>query len=378
MRELEGAELRWRAGWGLFCFVVVLAVMGTMGGCRRVQGVGLAGRDQEKRVLSPGERLVAYEQDGFIWVVQASGKGARKISRAGNLMLGPWAPNAKKITVLTAAGQSGKWMIGYAGILDLEGKLKPVVAPQGLFAQEPGEIAWLADGETLVLASLDTIWIARDEGDVFKAEVFYTTQRGGNERVWRPRPVPGGKEISFWITTSEGEGANVKARLVTLSEAGGKPQEIFSETIWASGQAPTEALWSPDGKYVLIYAEPAGEGSCWWLLERETCVKTAVLSPMAGDVQWLPGGSSLVYAPQAQLQVPKYEVLDVVAGKTSSFAEFPSWVSWIEVSPEGKKILLAKAVSEDNGFKWDLYIAEADGTGVKELVAGAGDAVWQP
>jgi len=376
-----GENKRYRGTvWVLFfCFVIGVVLSGAAGGCRRAaRDAGPAGESHQKEEVRPGERLIAYEQDGYIWIVKASGAGARKISKTGNLMLGSWAPAGERIAVLTAVNRSGEWASGYAGVLDLKGKIKPVLGPQGPLVQEPGEMAWLPDGKSLVLASLDTLWLAREKGDVFRAEVLHSTQKSGNERVWHPRHVPRENRISFWITASEGEGGRVKARLVTLSPAGGAPEELFSQEIWASGQVPIDVIWSPDGRYGLIYTEPAGGGDCWWLLDRKTGAKKAVLSAMAGDLQWLPGGDSLVYAPQAQLQVPKYEMLNVATGKTSPFVEqLPSWVNWIEVSPDGKKILLAKATGE-NEFKWDIYVAEADGSSPRKVAAGAGEAAWQP
>ncbi|NPV28949.1 MAG: hypothetical protein HPY58_04685 [Firmicutes bacterium] len=366
--------------WSLFfCFLISALLLAAGSGCRgaREAGPGRGGPVKQGREILPEERLLAYEQEGCIWVVRASGEGARKIGRTGSMALGAWAPDGERIAVLTAVERSGEWVTGYAGVLDLKGKVKPVLGPQGPLPLEPGEMAWLPEGDSLVLASLDTIWVAREEGDVFRARVLYTSGKGGNERVWHPRQIPRENRISFWITAGEGEGGRVKARLVTLPAAGGEPEELFSQVIWASGEAPVEALWSPDGRYALIYAEPAGEGSCWWLLDRKSGMKKAVLSPTAGDPQWLPGGESLVYAPQAQLQVPRYEVLHVATGEASPFAEVPGWASWLEVSPDGKKILLAKAAGED-GFKWDLYVAGADAASPKKVASGAGDAAWQP
>ncbi|MDH7577079.1 MAG: hypothetical protein QHH75_04460 [Bacillota bacterium] len=375
---MGGNKWYWGKVPALFCCLVIGAVLLAGGsGCRGTREAGPAGESRTKREIAPEDRLIAYEQDGYIWIVKASGEGGRRIGNAGNVSLGPWAPTGEKIAVLTAVDRSGEWITGYAGVLDLKGKVKPVIGPQGPLAQEPGEMAWLSGGESLVLASLDTIWVAREEGDVYRARVLYATQKSGNERVWHPREVPGEDRISFWITASEGEGGRVRARLVTLPAAGREPEELISQTIWASGQAPVDALWSPDGKYVLIYAEPAGGGDCWWLLDRKTGTSKAVLSATAGDPQWLPGGGGLLYAPQAHLHVPKYEVLDLGTGRASPFAEVPGWVSWLQVSPDGRKILLAKAAGE-NGFKWDIYVAEADGTSPRKVATGAGDAAWQP
>ncbi|HHW41710.1 MAG TPA: hypothetical protein GXX19_11310 [Syntrophomonadaceae bacterium] len=321
------------------------------------------------------DRLVVYEKGGYVWVVEASGEKARKIGETGNLRLGPPAPDGRRMAVLTGVSRNGEWLSGYAAVLSLNGRLKPVVGPQGPLLQEPGEVAWV--GNSLVLASLDSIWIAGEEGRVFRAKALYTTRSSGSERVWYPRAVPGGREISFWITSNEGEESLVRARLVTLSVRGGTTRAIFTETIWAGGEAPVDVLWSQDGKYALVYCEPAGGGNCWWLLDGETGARKAVLSPEAGDPQWLPGSKAIVYAPRAALQLPDYEVLDVLTGKKHPFAGIPNWVTWLEVSPDGKMLLLARAAGDD-GLKYDLYTASVGGTNIKKIAEGAGDAFWQP
>lgn len=326
---------------------------------------------------TPWDRLVAYEKGGYVWVVEASGEKARKIGETGNLRLGPPSPDGRRMAVLTGVQRSGEWVAGYAAVLSLNGRLKPVVGPRGPLAQEPGEVAWLDRGNSLVLAGLDSIWIAGEEGNVFRAKALYTARGGGSERVWHPRAVPGGKEISFWITSNEGEESRVRARLVTIPVRGGTPQAIFTETIWAGGEAPVDVLWSQDGKYALVYCEPAGGGNCWWLLDGRTGAKKAILSPDAGDPQWLPGSKTIVYAPRAALQVPGYEVLDVLTGKKHPFTRIPNWVTWLEVSPDGKILLLARAAGDD-GLKYDLYTASVGGTNIKKIAEGTGDAFWQP
>lgn len=349
--------------------ILTVAVLG--GGCGKIVPAG------EEKKDSPDARLLAYEQNGYIWVVQASGENGRKVSETGNMALGPWAPGGKKIAVLTAVDRSGELPTGYSGVLSLDGKLKAVVGPGGPIMVEPNEMDWIKDGESLVLGSLERIWVAREQGNTFRAQALYTAAPGGNERVWRPKSVPGGKEISFWITAGKGEGMSVDARLVTIPTSGGTPREIFRETIFAGGQMPANNLWSPDGSQVLVYAEPVEGSNCWWLINRKTGAKRAVLSPNAGDPQWLPEDGALVYAPQAALQIPGYEVFDTVTGGTRPFMAIPGWVTWLEVSPDGERLLLARAVGDD-GIKWDLYVTTVNGTNTKRLAAGAGEARWQP
>ncbi|HAA90526.1 MAG TPA: hypothetical protein DCE07_08185 [Peptococcaceae bacterium] len=334
-------------------------------------------RKQAEKSPSPEEPLIAFEKDGAIWVIEASGEGMRKLTPENDFLLGPWSPDGKKMAVLTSVDWSDYWVTGYAAVLGLDGTCKPVLGPQGRFNEEPGEIAWLSP-EELVLASLDTIWVAREKGDCWSAQVVYTTGKSEKERVWHPRQGPGKGEVSFWITSPGRGGEAVEAQLVILSCKDRKSRKVFQKKVWASGQAPVDVLWSPGGKYGIIYAETEGE-NCWWLFDNRSEETRPILNPNAGDVQWL-SEKTVVFAPQAGLDVPRYEVLDVETGEVKPFTDLPSWVNWIEVSPDGGKILLAKAAGEgaDEYFKWDIYLADADGGRIQKLVAGVGDASWQP
>jgi len=365
----------------LFLVLVLLLVGVIIVGCRRPQEE-IQKKEQQTQEEKPPlkEPLIAFEKDGVIWVVGASGEGMRRLSSENEkLLLGPWSwsPDGKKLAVLTSVDWSDYWVSGYVAVLDLEGTCRPVLGPQGRFREEPEEIAWLSP-EELVLASMDTIWVAREKGDCWSAQVVYTTGKSGKERVWHPRQGPGRGEVSFWVTSPARGGGTVEAQLVILSCKDGKLRKVFQEEIWASGQAPVDVLWSPGGRYGLIYAQTEGENR-WWLFDNRSGETRPILNPSAGDVQWL-SEKTLVYAPQAGLDVPKYEVLDVETGKVKPFTDLPSWVNWIEVSPDGGKILLAKAAGEgaDEYFKWDIYVADADGGRIRKLVTGAGDASWQP
>lgn len=378
MRQLGyGGQRSGRIGAPLLCLLILLSAV-ALGGCKQLQerlnGSRPAGASP------PGERLIAYEQGGNIWTIEAAaGAGVapagRQITRTGDLMLGPWAPDSTKLAVLSEVNRNGEWATGNAGVLDLNGNLKPVSGPEGPVVVASGEISWL-DADNLALGGLSkTIWIARYDGSQYRAAPLYTVREEGNERVWHPRAVPGGAHVSFWITNTEGAEGKVTAHLVTVPIAGGQPETIFSQAILASGQAPVDAVWALDARYVLIYAEPADGGNPWWLLDRSKGARQAVLSPEAGDIQWLPG-DRLIYAPQALLQAPGYALFDPATGRSEPFATVPDWVNWLQVAADGR-LLLARTAGGDS-ISWDYYVAADDGTNARKIIGGAGDAAWQP
>ncbi|MGD0153491.1 MAG: hypothetical protein ABSC17_06980 [Thermacetogeniaceae bacterium] len=357
----------------LASLLILLAAV-VLGGCKQVQQVQEVLHNSQPPAVSRGERLIAYEQGGNIWTIEATGDGAQQVNKTGNLMLGSWAPEASKMAVLSGINQNGEWVTGNAGVLDLNGNLQPVMGPQGAITIEPGEASWL-DSNSLVLGGLGAIWVARLDGSQYRATALYTAKHENSEQVWHPKAVPGGSLVSFWVTSTEGTEGDVTARLVIAPVAGGQATTIFSQTILASGQAPVDAIWAPDGRYILIYAEPTSGGNPWWMLDRTKGSKKQVLSADAGDVQWLPG-DQLIYAPQAQLQVPKYALLDAATGESKPFIAIPSWVNWLQVASDNR-LLLARATG-DNSINWDYYVAAADGSNVKKIITAAGDAAWQP
>lgn len=350
----------------LFLTLLLVAATGGCGGSVSVLGTR----------ANPRERLVIYERDGYVLAVEASGEKERVICKTRNLALGPPAPDGRRVAVLTGVSNGGEWKTGYAAVLDMKGRIRPVVGPRGAFAVELDEMAWL--GESLVLTDLESVWIAVEDGDVYRAKAVYTVKSGGDERVWNPRAVKATGRISFWITSNEGDESRVLARLVMLPASGGMPRVVFSRQIWAGGETPGDVIWSQDGRYALIYCKPADGGNCWWLMDVKTGITRGVLSPEAGDIQWLPGSrTALVYAPRAALQVPEYEVLDVLTGKKHPFTGIPNWVTWLEVSPDGKELLLARARGT-GVIRYDLYTAAIDGSGIKRIAEGVGEAFWQP
>jgi hypothetical protein len=348
--------------WLLVGAVLLLLLLADLtGGLQRIVPV-IGGRLQRQQ-----PELLVYEKNGRIYAYENGSQ--HLLSGSGHYQLGPWSPDGRQLTLLGGLKQSSEWVSGYPQVLSLQGGLTSVVGEQGRFSVLSGELSWVNAGRTLAAATRECLWLADKQGKSFTAKARYTLPPDGGQQIWHPRGVPGGQQITFWVTDTYDDGGLLEARLQLLPVASGEPRTLFKTIIWAGEEVPVDLLWSPGGKQALVYVD-GEKGLSWWLVDKQGKSRE-VLSADDTSPCWL-NDRTLVFR-----SIPEecFRQLDTVTGKTSAWLKLPNWVEWLAVSPQGR-LLLAKGAQ--NHSCWDLYTAEADGSSINLVTRNASDGSWQP
>jgi Tol biopolymer transport system component len=232
---------------------------------------------------------------------------------------------------------------------------------------------------------------------------LYTLAADGSERVRLTRPPAGpggtgGDSDPAWspdgtmlaFVRSEPPAENARTRIFLLNADGARPQPLTTV-----GEAFSPA-WSPDGRriafvrrtdteWAIVVAEVDGGAEQVMVREPNQPDSDASL----GAPAWSPDGTRLAYTRWMLDREfnfrPRLYVLDVNGGGTGPLTRDAADAAW---SPDGRRIAFA-SVRDRNGKRcWDqcqlfaeLYVMNADGTGLKRLTRNRGHdhgPSWSP
>jgi dipeptidyl aminopeptidase/acylaminoacyl peptidase len=203
--------------------------------------------------------------------------------------------------------------------------------------------------------------------------------------------------------------------LLTITATAQQKQPLTHETMWLMKRVGAPAI-SPDGKWVVFsVTEPAYDEkeqmNDLWLVPADGSAKPRRITSMkAGesDPSWSPDSRKIAFSAKRDAdEVSQIYVLDMGGGEAQRVTNLSTAVRRPRFSPDGKRILFASTVfpeaiddeankkaakeEKDRKYKvrvydsfpiraWDrwvdpnrephLFVVNADGTGVKDLLAG--------
>ena len=181
-----------------------------------------------------------------IWVMQATGKGQRRLTRSASADIEPaWSPDGSEIAYSSdrAAGGFDLWAVDVA-----TGKRRQLTESEG----NDGDPDWSPDGTRIAFAS------DRNGGnfDIWVLDVETGRTRritGGRAQDFAPAWRPNGRAIAFHPYPARGGSANI--RIVRFDRPGGR--EVTKRK--GDELAPS---WSPDGKKLVYQSRPGCALGC--------------------------------------------------------------------------------------------------------------------
>jgi TolB protein len=220
--------------------------------------------------------------------------------------------------------------------------------------------AFSPDGNYIAFTrnSGDSIWVMRADGTELRRIALLS---GADSLSWSP---DGGK-IAFFRSLGSGNGI-----WVINVDGTGLTNVITDDSLYS-------VAWSPDGTKFAV-----ARGSDIWTMNTDgTALTRLTFGAASSKPNWSPDGSTIVFASTRDGSAGDLYTVPSSGGAVTRLtalgaaAEHPVW------SPDGTKIVFAICVEINFDCVDDLYVMNADGSGVTLLQGGPEDQRspdWQP
>ena len=227
-------------------------------------------------------------------------------------------------------------------ITDLEGSSRGFITGE----VNIGQIAWSVDGETVYYLA------ERNDDDEFRALYGIPVAGGESQRLYSHdaniqsfSPSPDGRHIGFLAT--EGDRSE-RERLANLG---------FRAVVYGESRRFTKA----------------------WVVDLESEEPEAVAAELPGtasDFHWAPDGERYLVALAPTPSVDdsfmsrRFHVVDAQSGEVLNRFETEGKLGDVAWSPDGRRIAFVGAVDMSDPLPGQIYVAAADGEGVRALTPG--------
>ena len=349
-------RLALNAAVGTLVGLTVLA--GAFAGIRTIQAAPTpADPPVEPRPAPAASGTLAYALDGDIYVADLDGSNAVKIANGRPpsdchgtpeyWAEGPmWSPDGRYLAYRGAncdgPREEGDWS-DVVIISDAEGN---IVAS---FPSDGWDIGWSPDSTRV--AVWDSLWETIGVYGVDGARQTQLTMPSG----WQPT----GDHDPGWMR----DGTSLWVQNVELPLDGGTPRQLSWDP----------EAYSPDGSHVayvdhrsLVVAEADGSNP------------QEMFGDFAAFTLWSPTGDRIAFVSFVStpfMSDAQLRVLDVATGRVTSLIESSDYLSVIDFSPEGDRILFYRVEDGGNGAS-SLWSINADGSDLRRLVAGTVTGDW--
>jgi Tol biopolymer transport system component len=256
--------------------------------------------------------------DSHIYVMNPDGTGVRQVTSGDLLDLDPvWSPDGARIAFVRTGGEFGPDDIY---VVNADGSGLRLLSHSDQHQNGP---SWSPDGKRIVFARREgvanyNLFVMNADG----TQVEQLTRGAGNELA--PAWSPDGTKIAYVGSPTANSGLT---EIVVMNADGTGARGLPIGTVY-----PSEVTWSPDGSTVLYAASRADQGDDLYAIGVDGRGRRLILRcrdvPLCADLH----------------------------GTT-----------W---SPDGKLIVLGIAAQTARTFHQDVYVMNADGTGLTKLTSG--------
>lgn len=258
-----------------------------------------------------------------------------------------WSPSGSKLLI-----RDGLKTL----VLDEELNTESQIGPEDKWVAY-GE--WTPDGDRVTYSYFD---LHEKQHTEKHWGVFSSKPDGSDEKMlsatgWRAEPSPDGKKVGFHLAKKE-----VPTRLAVMDSNG------VEERVLVGGGGLGEVNWTPDSKEIIFSKRQAGGHGLQAVnvetgKERELVKRTGPNSDT--DPELSPDGKTLIFERVNRFRGDtKLFKLDMESGEVSQFAA-PNRRQWdVAWSPDGSQVLFSSEVVSGDS---DLYLANADGTGLQKI-----------
>jgi Tol biopolymer transport system component len=243
-----------------------------------------------------------------------------------------WSPDGQRLAL---AVPGGVW------VMELSGATPQKILDCGIEA-EACSIAWSPDGLVIAVAHGGQLELIDPDGS-------NRTPVHVQEGIWQPTWSPDGARIAYrgWDGVSDG---NDEPGLYVVNRDGSEPTLLLGPL---PGIGAFDPAWSPDGSKIAYIGST----------DRRTCSGASKIVGCTDD--WR--------LHLMVLALDGSEPHELHPAGTCACITFAPSLTW---SPDGRSLAMDGPGGE--GVPSGLVVVEADGTGVRQLLADAGMPAWQP
>jgi Tol biopolymer transport system component len=315
--------------------------------------------------LSPDGKWIVYASNGDIHLQSIGGHVPINLTKDEPAAdsAPAFSPDGELIAFRSARGGGGIFVMGRTG------ESVRRLTDRGF------DPAWTPDGKFLIVASVATgdpdIRVGVSEGWKVTVETGETTRISAGDFM-DPAVSPNGHRVAYWalpVTTQTPLAFSGNDRdLWTIRLDGSDPVAVTRD-------APTDwsPIWSPDGRFLYFASDRGGSMNLWRVAIDERSGRVSgeaeaitTPAPYLGFVTRSGDGQRLAYGSFVFSRNISRVSFDPARGSAvgESTAITTGSLDWYrpEPSPDGNSLVLASYHRQE-----DLYVARADGTGMRHL-----------